>query len=268
MNCCLRLRTRQPTKILTISGCAVCLPRLLSGADTWKLKVSNGTPIGNKKSLLRKSSRSKNLSLIILWGGYLCIDIGCGPFPIGHRTDKVDLQCRTLDPLGHVYNLLKKQHNIDDGVSVETGCVELLHELYAENTFDMIHMMNSLDHSFDPFHGLQEMLFVCKVGGKVILKHAENKAVNQKYNGLHQWNLSVHNAENSFVIWSGEKRFDVCKMFSEYADFELYPVENLNAYQTVVIKKKKRIVIPSDGDYYSKTIHRCNYKYLLEILSA
>lgn len=204
-------------------------------------------------------------------GEYRCIDIGCGPFPIGHKTDRVALQFQTLDPLGHAYNLLKKQYDIDDGVSVETGCVELLHELYAENTFDMVHMMNSLDHSFDPFHGLREMLFVCKVGGKVILKHAENEAVNQKYHGLHQWNLSVQNAEDSFVIWRAEERYDVCKMFSEYADFELYPAKNSEGVvtsHTVVITKKKLIEIPSDGDYYSKTIRSCNYKYLLEILST
>ena len=160
---------------------------------------------------------------------------------MGRVTDKVKLDFQALDPLGHAYNLLKKQYNVDSGVSIGTGFVELLHELYAENTFDMVHMRNSLDHSFDPFHGLQEMLFICKVGGKVVLEHAENEAVNQKYSGLHQWNLSVQNEENSFVIWRNDERHDVCKLLSDFADFKLYPIERDGkvTFHTVVITKKK-----------------------------
>ena len=96
-------------------------------------------------------------------GEYCCIDIGSGPYAMGRITDKVKLDFQALDPLGHAYTLLKKQYNVDSGVSIKTGFVELLHELYTENTFDMVHMQNSLDHSFDPFHGLQEMLFICKI---------------------------------------------------------------------------------------------------------
>ena len=61
--------------------------------------------------------------------GYCCIDIGCGPFPIGRKTDKVKLNFQAVDPLGHVYNMLKKHYKINDGVSVKTGHVELLNEL-------------------------------------------------------------------------------------------------------------------------------------------
>lgn len=195
--------------------------------------------------------------------GYRCVDVGSGPFSIGRVTDKVKLNFQAVDPLGHVYNTLKKHYKIDDGISIKTGHVELLHELYAENTLDMVHMMNSLDHCFDPLHGLQELLFVCKVGGKIILRHAENEAVNQNYSGLHQWNLSLKNAENSFVIWRDNNRYDVCEILSSYADFELYPSNN-----RVVITKTNRIELPSDAAYYSEIIPYCNYKFLLEVLSA
>ena len=147
--------------------------------------------------------------------------------------------------------------------------MELLHELYAENTFDMVHMRNSLDHSFDPLHGLLELLFICKVGGKIILRHAENEAVNQKYEGLHQWNLSLLNEEKSFVIWNGNGRHDVCELLSNYADFELYPMDSENdGHNVVVITKTNRIDIPSDADYYSEIIHDCNYKFLLNVLMS
>ena len=142
--------------------------------------------------------------------------------------------------------------------------------MYAENTFDMVHMRNSLDHSFDPLHGLLELLFICKVGGKIILRHAENEAVNENYSGLHQWNLSLLNEENSFVIWNGNGRYDVCELLSSYADFELYPIESREkgGHNTVVITKTNRIDIPSDADYYSEIIHDCNYKFLLNVLMS
>ena len=228
----------------------------------WEQKISP-----TKKFPLEKFIPTENIG-----GDCECIDIGCGPFPIGHNTDKVNLRFQTLDPLGHAYNLLKEQYNIDDGVSVGTGCVELLHELYPENTFDMVHMMNALDHSFNPFHGIQEMLFICKVGGKVILRHAENEAINQKYQGLHQWNLSVSNPENSFVVWRNDERHDVCKLFSDFADFEIYPAKQhegkFTGNHTVVITKKKPTMIPSIGKFYSKIIHDCNYKFLIETLTS
>lgn len=203
-------------------------------------------------------------------GGYRCIDIGCGPFPIGHTTDKVKLNFQALDPLGHVYNNLKRHYKLNDGVTIKTGHVELLNELYAENTFDLVHMSNSLDHCFDPLHGLQELLFICKVGGKVILRHAENEAVNQKYSGLHQWNLSLLNEEHSFVIWRGNERYDVCELLSSYADFELRPMESTEngGHNTVIIKKTNQIDVPSDANYYSEIIHDCNYKFLLDVLTA
>lgn len=225
--------------------------------DHWETKISSTKPFKYEKYLVEG-------------GDYRCIDVGCGPFPIGHKTDKANLHFHAIDPLGHAYNLLKKTFNIDDGVSVNTGYVEILHEFYEENTFDIVHMRNSLDHSFDPFHGLQELLFICKVGGKVILEHAENEALNQNYGGLHQWNLSVQNDENSFVIWSKNERHDVCKLLSDFASFERYPdnPKEKVTWNFVVITKTNPIPIPEVARHYSKMIHDCNYKFLLEVLTA
>ena len=132
----------------------------------------------------------------------------------------------------------------------------------------MVYMRNSLDHSFDPLRGLQELLYICKVGGKIILQHAENEAVNQKYSGLHQWNLSLQNEEKSFVIWSGNEHYDICEWFFGCADFELYPPEKKRGGHTVVMTKTNRIDIPEGSARYSKIIHDCNYKFLLDILTA
>lgn len=176
-------------------------------------------------------------------------DIGSGPFSrCGRVTDKVQLEITAVDPLADIYELLKKNNHINNGIFVEQGFVELLDKKFEPNTFDIVHMSNALDHCFDPMYGIFQLLNICRTGGKIILRHAENEA-HPYYSGLHQWNLSLHNKENSFVIWRREEdRFDVCREFAEYADFELYPdlIEDNGTWvhNKVVMIKKKDIVIP------------------------
>lgn len=197
---------------------------------------------------------------------YKFIDVGAGPFSrCGRITKIVELEAISVDPLGYIYNELKKEHNIDNGIIIDTGFVELLTEKYDHNSFDMVHMSNSLDHCFSAVDGIYQLLSICKIGGKVILRHAENEAEREKYEGLHQWNLSLHNKENSFVIWRGEQRFDICQIFKEYADFELTAdVHEKNGhwiYNKVVMIKKKDIDIPANN--YHKILLNVIYNQLL-----
>lgn len=49
----------------------------------------------------------------------------------------------------------------------------------TDGSFDVVHMSNALDHCFDPIFGLMQLISVCKIGGKVILRHNENEALNE-----------------------------------------------------------------------------------------
>ena len=151
------------------------------------------------------------------------IDIGSGPFSrCGLITSKAILKATYVDPLAEVYQYLKKINGVDNGVNVTTSFVELLDKKFAANSFDMVHMSNALDHCFSAIDGIYQLLNICKIGGVVILRHHENEAENESYIGLHQWNLSLNNPENSFVIWREGVRIDVCKLLEDYVDFELY----------------------------------------------
>lgn len=185
---------------------------------------------------------------------YKFIDVGSGPFSrCGRITEKVELKPIAVDPLAYAYTELKNRYGLDNGVSIENGFVELLDMKYQANTFDMVHMSNSLDHCFSAIDGIYQLLNICKIGGKVILRHAENEAENGHYGGLHQWNLSLHNEENSFIIWRKEERYDICKLFHEYADIELFSDQKEKnghwIYNKVVLKKKKDIKLP-ENPYY------------------
>lgn len=58
---------------------------------------------------------------------YRFLDVGSGPFSrCGRITDKVNLDALSVDPLAAAYNALKKENEIDNGIKLETGFVELL----------------------------------------------------------------------------------------------------------------------------------------------
>lgn len=198
---------------------------------------------------------------------YTFVDVGSGPFSrCGRVTDKVDLKAVSVDPLAMAYSLMKREYGVDNGVELKHGFVELLEYEFEENSFDMVHMSNSLDHSFSALDGIWQLLYICKVGGKVILRHHENEAEEEQYQGFHQWNLSLHNPENSFVIWRGNVRYDVCKIFEEYADIELYKdVQEKGGqwiYNKVVMTKKKAFKL-NNNKYYDLMLKKV-YGYLLE----
>lgn len=185
---------------------------------------------------------------------YKFIDVGSGPFSrCGHITDKVVLNAISVDPLAYAYIKLKKKYNIDNGIKLDNGFVEVLDKKYKSNTFDMVHMSNSLDHCFSAIDGIYQLLNICKIGGKVVLRHNENEALAEGYQGLHQWNLSLQNEEQSFIVWRDNIRYDICSIFGQYADIELYPNQREKGgvwiYNKVVMTKKRDIPLPSNNYY-------------------
>lgn len=195
------------------------------------------------------------------------IDIGSGPFSrCGCVTDNYNLSVDAVDPLAEIYNILKKNNNLENGITVKTGFVELLDRYFEEESYDIVHMSNSLDHSFNAVFGIYQLLNLCKVGGKVILRHAENEAERSEYGGLHQWNLSVKNEENSFVIWRKDEKYDIKKILDGYATVEWKAdvYEKQWNYNEVVITKLRKCPIP-DNPYSEKMFERV-YSFLLKAL--
>lgn len=195
------------------------------------------------------------------------IDIGSGPFSrCGHVTENYNLLVETVDPLAEVYNDLKKKNDLENGITIKTGFVELLDKYFDADSYDIVHMSNSLDHSFNAVFGIYQLLNLCKVGGKVILRHAENEAERSEYGGLHQWNLSLHNQENSFIIWRKNERYDIKKILDGYAKVEWNAdvYEKKWKYNEVVITKLKECPIP-ENPYTDKMLERV-YSFLLKTL--
>lgn len=202
---------------------------------------------------------------------YKFVDVGSGPFSrCGVISNRVILDAVSIDPLAYAYNNIKMRNGINNGIILKNGFVELLDKMFKPNSFDMVHMSNSLDHCFSAIDGIYQLINICKIGGKIILRHHENEAENENYVGLHQWNLSLHNEENSFVIWRNQERYDVCELFKDYVEFELCPdIKEKGGYwiyNKVIMTKKKDVVINSDI-YYEKMLDAVYKKMINKLLS-
>lgn len=175
------------------------------------------------------------------------LDVGSGPSScVGTRTRKTNLKFFAVDPLAHIYELIKKENNLNTIINPTFAMVECLNEKFTENEFDIVHMRNALDHSFNPIYGILQMLYVVNIGGKVILRHIENEALAQNYQGFHQWNLCA--TENDYIIWRQNIKIKLSEFLNSIADVEIQEEEN-NIIR-VILTKKNSFTLPENPYKY------------------
>ncbi|GHT86694.1 hypothetical protein FACS1894137_12630 [Spirochaetia bacterium] len=192
------------------------------------------------------------------------IDIGSGPFSsTGLKTSKTNLEFYAIDPLAYGYKLLKSKYKIFSGITPEFGILELLSEKYQKGKFDIVHMRNSLDHSFNSLWGILQMFYICKIGGKIILKHFQNEAELQVYSGFHQWNIDIDGGD--YLIWRPGLVYNITKIFQDHANVVIEGGEADDiGWITVVIEKKKDIPLEND---IQKTLNVILNEEVFKILS-
>lgn len=128
------------------------------------------------------------------------LDVGSGPVTIiGYRAPGKQLEITASDVLAPQYDAMMRRRNIEPPVRTVYADAERLAERFGENSFDLVHAINTLDHMSDPMRAIQEMVRVARPGRHVVLVHTIDEAESQNYIGLHQWNLSERDGE--FVIW-------------------------------------------------------------------
>ena len=127
------------------------------------------------------------------------LDVGAGPLTLfGKRSVNRNIKITAVDPLADEYNALLKKYKVKPVVVTQKAEAETLLEVFAENTFDVVHAQNCIDHCYDPLLAIKQMIAVAKEGGTILLGHAESEAEKQDYAGLHQWNFTVEGG--AFII--------------------------------------------------------------------
>lgn len=136
------------------------------------------------------------------------LDVGAGPLTlVGKRWEGRKVRVTAIDPLAAQYDKLLAASGITPPVRTQEGQVERLSELIPAASFDLVHMQNALDHSYDPILGIRQMLSVTKPGCSVVLSHFINEAEEGAYVGFHQWNLCADGGR--FIIWNQDHRYCV-----------------------------------------------------------
>jgi len=134
------------------------------------------------------------------------LDVGSGPLTVlGKKSPTHTLEITAVDALASEYLRLFQEFKITPLIKPEPCHAEYLGCAYRENRFDIVHMSNALDHCYNPILAIQQMIFVCKPGGYVILSHTRNEGEKQHYHGLHQWNIDVTN-KNEIILWNPSEK--------------------------------------------------------------
>jgi SAM-dependent methyltransferase len=164
------------------------------------------------------------------------LDVGAGPLTtVGKVCDgrKLDLIC--IDPLARVYDAMLEANGVAPPVRTAYGEAERVAEMFAENSFDLVHAFNSLDHAHDPIRAIRSAVRIVKPGGFVYLWHWLNEGQREHYGGLHQWNFGT--SDNSFTITSNAGRTtNISDLLRDIADVTC-EIES-GRWLTVYIRKR------------------------------
>lgn len=151
------------------------------------------------------------------------LDVGAGPLTtLGKTLPGLDIQITPCDPLADIYGILADRHAV--AVPVRTGFADAegLSAYFAPASFDAVHCSNALDHSYDPFGSILEMLKMVRPGGFVQLGHWENEGVHEKYGGLHQWNFTEENGD--FVLWTPRQRLSLREAIGKHVRLDVWRI--------------------------------------------
>jgi SAM-dependent methyltransferase len=148
------------------------------------------------------------------------LDVGSGPLTkLGKRHLSKQLMITATDLLAYEYDRLLAELAVEPPVRTIYADVERLTEQFGQNTYDIVHGQNCIDHTADPLRAIEQMLAVSKLQGFVVLYHAENEGQKQRYRQLHRWDFTCEN--DCFVIRDRRgQKIDVTRRLAAYCDVE------------------------------------------------
>lgn len=175
------------------------------------------------------------------------LDVGSGPFSgLGTSHQGHSLSITAADPLAPAYEEIARIRNLQPPIRPTLAFAEDLGAFFPMGAFDLVVCQNALDHTFEPIRAVRQMLEVCRTDCHVLLRHARNEAENERYSGLHQWNLDA-NAEGKFVIWNRNESVDVNQALSGIAEVTLLSVTQRHI--VVALRKTANASLFSPDDY-------------------
>lgn len=123
-------------------------------------------------------------------GNSITLDVGSGVVSILNGTA---YNLTAADPLAELYKCCfdYKKYGIEPCVSWAAE------DLPYVNQFDFVHCSNAIDHCVSPIEAYKKLRRAVKPGGYLIIQGFENEGEYEKYEGFHQWNLSIEHRETT-----------------------------------------------------------------------
>lgn len=169
-------------------------------------------------------------------GAAKILDVGSGPLTVlGKLHRGVRLDITAVDPLADFYAGIASDCGVKVPCPVVKGFAEDLSSFFAQDSFDLVHCQNALDHSFEPVRAIFQMLKIAKPDGVVLLRHIPNEAENEDYSGFHQWNFDVQ--DGRFVVWNRSQRFNVNEMVESFSEITVAKSGGVS----VIIRKRAAV---------------------------
>ena len=191
--------------------------------EDWRRRMDPASPL--EPAIAREARALGGARLRLL-------DVGAGPVTgVGYVLPGVAVALTATDPLAPLYARLLDRHGQRPPVPTGFAVAEDLRLFLPEESFDLVHCRNALDHSFDPLRGIEEILAMLRPGGRALLRHIRNEAENERYTGFHRWNFDLR--DGRFTIWNREAAVDVASVLRTPCRVEARSAEMLE----VVIEK-------------------------------
>ncbi len=150
--------------------------------DDYKTRFNPAAPVEKYLAEVVERVPGKHVELL---------DVGAGPVTaVGKVHPSKSISITATDVLAQEYNQLLDQLGLVPPVRTEFAETERLRLSLGPRQFDVVHAINTLDHSADPILGIEEMLAMTRPGGFVVLLHEENEGSKELYFALHKWDFT------------------------------------------------------------------------------
>lgn len=165
------------------------------------------------------------------------LDVAAGPIScLGWKIKGESPQITAIDALAEEYRNILNEFHVVPPVYTQPCDGENITDMYAADSFDLVHIRNALDHCYDALAVVRNMLAVLKPGGFLIVAGHTDEAVFEKYIGLHQWN--IRGEDGHMIIWRPGARYDVNVLFAD----QLVAVEVMQVagkrWTSITLRKK------------------------------
>lgn len=135
----------------------------LSWPHEFQARISPDQPIDPVIDELIAASGKKHVRIL---------DAGAGPFTsLGGRSAHATLELYAADALAPLYDRILEVWKLTPPVRTSFAPVEALDIFTAGRIFDYTHVRNALDHSFNPFMGILQLLACTALDGALLLRH-------------------------------------------------------------------------------------------------